>query len=302
MIQYLDMKILLTGAKGQLGQEISALSEQMGIALIPCSRSDLDITDEEAVYASLLKHRPSIVINPAAYTSADLAESEPEKTSLANTKGPENLAKVCQKLGIALIHISTDYIFDGNSSKPYVETDKAAPLNVYGETKWLGEEAVRANLEQHIILRVGWIFSKFSKNFVKSILHLMLFNEELRVVKDQNSCPTYAKSIAHAVLTMAARPVWGTYHFSDQPSTSRYDYAVTIFEEAKDLFPLRVKKIIPITTKEFPTPAKRPARTVLDCTKFTDIYGIKLCDWREGLKETLLAIKEEQAYTLPDPS
>lgn len=289
------MKLLLTGAKGQVGSEIVKICARENISLITLDHQQCDIADLNAVENNLKKYRPDIVINAAAYTVVDRAETEPQLAYAVNTQGAANLATICAELSVPLIHISTDYIFDGNNHKPYTEEDIAAPQGVYALSKWQGEQAVREICKQHIIVRVSWVFGEQGHNFVKTIIRLAQEREELRIVADQMGCPTYAGHIAEALINMAKQinpqfQQWGTYHYCDQPAISWHGFAEIIVQHAKEFFHISAKKITAIKTSEFPTPVKRPAYSVLNCQKIEKIFGIKQQNWNVGLENMLVEI------------
>jgi dTDP-4-dehydrorhamnose reductase len=284
-----SMKILLTGAQGQIGQAIVQVNQQLGMhEIIPCDHRALDIANGLQVKEVLAQYQPDVVINAAAYTAVDKAESERELAFAVNAIGPKNLAQACEALHISLLHLSTDYIFDGQKKSSYSEEDPAAPLGVYGESKWQGEQAVREYCERHVILRVSWVFGEHGHNFVKTMLRLMQEREELKVVNDQHGCPTYAGDIAEVLLSICQDPKqWGTFHYCGMAATTWYDFARVIREETAKLTTLRVKAIHPIPTSEYPTPARRPQNSVLNCDKFYTIYSMQPRSWREGLVKML---------------
>lgn len=293
--------ILLTGANGQVGYELNRLAEEQGCALIGLTRQQLDIGDAEAVEQIVSQIQPSLVINAAAYTAVDKAEQEVAAAMRANRQGPANLAAACQAHSIPLIHLSTDYVFDGNKSAAYHEEDPVAPTGVYGRSKWEGEEEVRARLTQHLIIRVSWVFGPHGNNFVKTMLRLAAERDELRVVADQRGCPTYATHIAAALLTLADKireggdVAWGTYHFCGTPDTSWHGFAETIIKEALTMGLLdHAIPVHPITTSDYPTPARRPQNSVLDCRRIIKTFDMELPSWQEGLTTMLALIKQEK--------
>ncbi|MEK6202069.1 MAG: dTDP-4-dehydrorhamnose reductase, partial [Desulfobulbaceae bacterium] len=264
--------ILLTGANGQVGYEVSRLASERGWPLTALTRQQLDIGDGEAVERIVAQLQPALIINAAAYTAVDRAEQEVEAAMRANRKGPANLAASCQGRHIPLIHLSTDYVFDGNKAEAYDEVDTAAPTGVYGLSKWEGEEEVRSRLRQHLIIRVSWVFGPHGNNFVKTMLRLAAERDELRVVADQRGCPTYATHIACALLSLADKIrqgtdiSWGTYHLCGMPETTWHGFAETIIREAVKIGLLaHTIPVHPITTSDYPTPARRPQNSVLDC-------------------------------------
>ena len=289
------MKMVLTGANGQVGWEITRLARDH--ELLALDHAALDITDARAVQRTLEESQAEVVINAAAYTAVDKAEQEPGQAFAVNGDGPQHLAAACHSLRIPLLHLSTDYVFDGTQSRPYREEDAVAPAGVYGRSKWEGEEAVRQTHAAHLILRVSWVFGEHGHNFVKAILRLAREREQLRVVADQYGCPTYAADIARVLLALAEqvatgaqRNRWGTYHYCGIPATTWHGFAQAIVDTARTHEPLRVREVVPITTAEYPTPARRPANSVLDCSRLKERFGIAARPWREGLTATLQAL------------
>jgi dTDP-4-dehydrorhamnose reductase len=245
--------------------------------IIAYDRDELDITDIQQIRRKVELHVPHVIINCAAYTAVDKAETESEVAFLINKTGPENLAKICEENKIFLIHMSTDYIFDGTKKTPYVETDEANPQSVYGLSKWQGEEAVRLYCQNHLILRVSWVFGEYGHNFVKTMLRLSKEKSELKVVSDQIGSPTYAGDIADVLLHVAKNPQTGTYHYCGKPKTNWYEFAKVILEDSP-------VKITPIKTTDYPTPAKRPQNSVLNCDLFMKTFKMELSEWQNGLK------------------
>lgn len=295
------MKLLVTGGGGQLATE---LVRQAGIhQVIALARTELDITDAAAVFRAVEqavgKIAPDVVINAAAYTAVNRAESEAADAFATNRDGPAHLAAACAAHGIPLLHISTDYVFDGTKSGAYTEEDPPGPgpLGVYAQSKAAGEAAVRAALPEHIILRASWIFSAQGNNFVKTMLRLASERDELRVVADQQGCPTAAGDLAAAILAMLPLAVehegrWGTYHFCQPEATTWHGFAEAIIDQARAAgAQLRVQRIVPVTTAEYPTPARRPANSVLDCAKLTSVFGIQPRPWRASLHEVVQELR-----------
>ena len=283
------MKLLVIGANGQLGWELCRRGEKQGFDIVPLDLPGFDITDPSAVRKVINNSGISLVINAAAYTAVDKAESDPELAFAVNRDGSGYLASSCAEVGIPLIHISTDYVFDGSNKGPYFETDPIFPLGVYGRSKAAGETEVRDHLEKHIILRTSWLYGVHGHNFVKTILRLGEEREVVRVVDDQYGCPTYAADLAGAILTIAVQLAegsniaWGTYHYCGKGATTWYRFAEKIFDLARQYDSLLVKKVVPISTAEYPTAAKRPANSVLDCSLINKVFGISLQHWEEGL-------------------
>jgi dTDP-4-dehydrorhamnose reductase len=288
------MKILVTGAQGQVGHELIRQGAALGLEMIATDREELDITDRDAVIAMMEAQHPDCVINAAAYTAVDKAEEEQELAYAINRDGPANLAQGCSEAGIPLLHISTDYLFDGAKSGPYREEDPPNPASVYGKSKLAGDQAVEQTLEQHLTLRVAWVFGAHGHNFARTMLRLAGERDELRVVADQHGAPTWAGDIATALLTIGQRHhkgetiPWGTYHYIGQPATTWHGFATAVCEKALALSMIeRMPKVTPITTADFPTPAPRPANSVLACDKITQRLAISQPDWRIGLQHVL---------------
>ena len=287
------MRIFLTGANGQLGRELRRHATISGYELIAMDHGALDITDAWAVNHALKNSGAAIVINAAAYTAVDRAEQEPEMAFAVNRDGPTCLAQSCADLNIPLFHISTDFIFDGQRDGYYREDDPAAPLGVYGLSKWQGEEAVRHILPAHVILRVSWVFGIHGHNFVKTILRLARERTTLQVVADQYGCPTYAGDAAEVLLRLAGRLAtegdldWGTYHYAGIPPTNWHGLAQSALDVARRYEDLKARDIVPISTADYPTPARRPANSKLDCTRLKERFGIEPRAWLEGLEVTI---------------
>ena len=286
-------KILLTGITGQVGQELqqtlTALGEVVGVG-----RKEFDLSQPDQIKQQIAEIKPNIIVNAGAYTAVDKAESEPELATAINADAPKEMAIAAQDIGATVVHISTDYIFNGKNHTPYLETDTTDPLGVYGKSKLQGENGVRESCDRHIILRTAWVYgSKGHGNFVKTMLRLGEGREELKVVADQIGSPTWSYDIADAITNLLAEPVensanYGTYHFTSSGVASWYDLAVATFAEAKQLgYPLKIKQVIPITTADYPTPAQRPAYSVLSKEKYTAATGIYPPHWRESLRAML---------------
>jgi dTDP-4-dehydrorhamnose reductase len=259
-------------------------------------RAALDITQPAAVQRILTASGADLVINAAAYTAVDKAEREAAAAFAANRDGPAHLAAACARLGIPLFHLSTDYVFDGTQAGPYREDDVPAPLGIYGLGKWQGEEAVRRALSEHIILRVSWVFGERGHNFVKTILRLAREREQLRVVADQRGCPTYAAAVADVLLSLAGRLArdgalaWGTYHYCGTPPTTWHGFAQAIVAGGRRYEPLQAQEVVAISTADYPTPAPRPANSVLDCTRIAETFGVRPRPWSQGLRTALAAL------------
>jgi dTDP-4-dehydrorhamnose reductase len=287
------MRFLLLGGTGQVGEELRALGLPNDIQLVSPSRSELDLGDAQSIAKAIAMEQWSAVINAAGYTDVDRAESEEAAAFAINAEAPSRLAAETGLRGIPLLHISTDYVFDGRKGFPYVEGDDVAPLNVYGRSKLVGERAVCAGNPRHIVLRTSWLFSPYRKNFVKTILRLAAERERLTVVDDQRGCPTAARDIAKACRDIAVRcasdpgrPRYGVYHFVGQGEATWFEFAKAIVELASCRL-RRVPQVVPIRTVEYPTPAVRPADTRLDCAAIIREFGIKGQPWREALEDTI---------------
>lgn len=293
------MRILITGAAGQVGTELVA---KAGDKAIGVDRSQLDISNEAAVLSLLQTHKPSIVINAAAYTAVDKAEQEPDRAFAVNRDGARHLASACRILGIPLLHISTDYVFDGRKPTPYLETDPTSPAGIYARSKCEGEEQIRAQLTEHLILRVSWVFGIQGNNFAKTILRLAGERPELRIIADQHGCPTEAGAIADTLLDLAQRHIsgtklpWGTYHYTGAPATTWHGFATEIVDQALALGMISKAPLVhPITTAEYPLPAPRPANSLLDGVQAESALGLVRQDWRQGLQHVLNNLKSKTA-------
>ena len=289
------MKILLTGINGQLGHELQHTLAPLG-EVVGVRRTTMDLTQPEQILRVIDAVQPDLIVNPAAYTAVDRAETETELAHAINAIAPQIIAQAAQRLQIPLIHVSTDYVFDGQKNTPYTETDPPNPLGAYGRTKLAGEEAVRQNGDRALILRTAWVYSAYGKgNFVKTMLRLGSQREEIRVVADQVGTPTWARNIAEAIAAIASIEEPGTtYHFTNSGVASWYDFAVAIFEDAQALgFPLKVQQVVPITTSEYPTPAQRPAYSVLANQKLAAILGCHPPHWRTSLRKMLSQLFED---------
>ncbi|NJL21394.1 MAG: dTDP-4-dehydrorhamnose reductase [Leptolyngbyaceae cyanobacterium SM1_3_5] len=303
-------RILLTGAQGQVGQELLTVLTPLAEVVV-VDRTHLDLTQPDAIRQLALETQPHLIVNAAAYTAVDKAETDRETAKAVNGTAPTVLAEAAQTLGATLIHISTDYVFDGSQNSAYTESDPTRPLGIYGETKLQGEIGIREACDRHIILRTAWVYgSKGKGNFVKTMLKLGADREELRVVADQIGTPTWAKDIALAIAKLSAahlqsvtQPVLvgggapddaidplpiGTFHFTNSGVASWYDFAVAIFEEARRLdWAGKIDRVVPIATADYPTPAQRPAFSVLDRRKWSAWAGAHPPHWRQSLRAML---------------
>ena len=285
------MKILVFGASGQIGREVCHAAWPPRYAILPLDRKAVDITKSAAVSAMLARETPDLVINLAAYTAVDRAESEPEVAWAANCVGAAHIAGACDESATPLVHLSTDYVFDGRKTGPYREEDAVGPLGVYGRRKEAGERAVRAAVARHMILRTAWVFGAYGANFVKTMLRLAAERPVLRVVADQRGCPTAAADIAAALMVIAAHiergeAKWGTYHFVGAGAASWHSFAQAIFDQAAPQL-AACPQVEPITTEQYPTPARRPMNSVLDCRKIEEVFGISSPPWRTALASVI---------------
>lgn len=287
--------ILVFGAGGQVGQEVLARARELGLEARGFLRSEVDITDRDAVSRAVEHVKPRLVLNAAAFTAVDKAESDISAAEACNVRGAGNISLATAALNIPIVHISTDYVFDGSKPSAYVETDPVSPLGVYGRTKAEGEAAVRSANPRHVILRTSWVFGQFGANFLKTILRLSGERDTLRIVADQHGCPTSTRDIAEAVFAVdraldQEATVWGTYHFAGSEATTWHEFA-TLIVESQAPYTGRKPSVTPITTAEYPTPAKRPANSELDSSMFTATFGYKSADLVTRINETIAAIK-----------
>ena len=286
------MRVLILGGNGQVAFELRRAAWPAGTLPTIAGRPDFDMTRPETLEPVLAATAPEVVINATAHTAVDKAESEPDLAFAINRDGPARLAELCAGRGIPLLHISTDYVFDGSGDAPHAEDEPTAPLGVYGASKAAGEEAVRAALPRHLILRTSWVYGAHGNNFVKTMLRLGAEREELRVVSDQHGSPTAAADIAETLVRLAVRatdtgPVaWGTYHYAGTGFTTWYDLAEHVFQ-AQERATGRRPRLIPIATADYPSPARRPANSRLDCSRIARAFGIVGRPWQEGVDRVL---------------
>lgn len=282
--------ILVFGGNGQLGQELSRAASSRAAALHALSHAEADIADASAVATALALWKPKLVVNAAAYTKVDLAETEVEEARRGNEIGPGVLAAACAGARVPMVHISTDYVFDGSKEGGYAESDPVCPISAYGRSKAAGEDAVRRHLKDHVILRTAWIYSQFGHNFLKTVLRLAATRDELRIVSDQHGSPTAASELAEAVLNVAAafvhdRTLAGTYHFTAAGVTTWHGFASRVVDVSAPMTG-RNPRVIPIGTADFPTAAKRPANSRLDCRLFIEKFGFLPRHWTAGVDAT----------------
>lgn len=283
------MKVLITGSAGQLGWELQR-SAPLGYQLTAVDADSLDITDKAAVEAFVSELKPNVIINAAAYTAVDKAESEVELAYAVNQYGVEYLARAAEDNGSRLIQISTDFVFDGDHSTPYAPTDSLNPLSVYGASKLAGERAALKHCTNAVILRTAWVYSSHGNNFVKTMLRLMDERESLSIVADQIGSPTWAGNLAKVIWQLCQHPdVVGLYHYTDAGVASWYDFAAVIQEEAVDKGLLtKMISLEPISSSAYPTPAKRPSYSVLDKSGLLSVIGFPAIHWQKALREMLI--------------
>lgn len=287
-----ERPILVTGGTGQLA---SALARAEGVH--HAGRPELDFDRPETVEREFRAVGPRVVVNAAAYTAVDAAENDAEAAYRANRDGPAMLARLCAQADVPLIHISTDYVFDGTKPEPYVETDPVAPQSVYGASKLAGEEAVLGSGARSMVLRTAWVYAATGKNFVRTMLNAGKTRDRLTVVADQHGCPTAAEDLADAILAIIVRleqTGWkpgygGIFHAAGSGATTWHGFAAAIFEEAAR-HGANVPLVVPVATTDWPTPAKRPANSRLDCAKLEAVFGVRLPEWRPNLGRTVDAI------------
>jgi dTDP-4-dehydrorhamnose reductase len=290
------VKILVLGAGGQVGVEVAKEAARLGVACDALGRADADLADAARLSAIVRATDADVVVNCGAYTAVDLAESEPDRAFAVNRDGPAALADACAARGLALVHFSTDYVFDGTKERPYVESDPVAPLSVYGRSKDEGERAIRRRHHRHVVLRTSWVYAAHGKNFVRTMLRLGAEKPELRVVDDQRGAPTSAADLAQTALHVAEKlvagrnervlPPYGTYHCTAEGETTWCAFAEEIFAAAGARLPRR-PRVVPIPTSAYPTPAVRPRRSVLDNARLVAAFAPPRRDWRAGLRDVL---------------
>lgn len=286
--------IVVFGGNGQLGQELTRLAAARGTPMHALAHGEADIADGDAVAEALARWKPNLLVNAAAYTKVDLAETNAEEARKGNEIGPAVLAGACADAGIPMVHVSTDYVFDGGKADAYRESDAVRPLSVYGRSKAAGEDAVRGKLKHHVILRTAWVYSEFGANFLKTVLRLADTRDELRIVADQHGSPTSAREIAGAILHIVPallrdQKLSGTYHFTAEGFTTWHGFASRVVEVAAPLTG-RNPRVIPITTTDYPTAAKRPANSRLDCRLFVEEFGFSPRHWTENVDATTRAL------------
>ena len=291
------MRILVAGGQGQVGSALAQQGLEQSLDLIALGRQHLDITSAESIAAVFAEYKPDLLINAAAYTAVDKAESEPELAYAINETATALLADACAARDIPMLHISTDYVFDGTKDSPYVESDPVNPIAVYAKSKEAGERALRERLERHIILRTSWVFGVQGNNFVKTMVRLAKDRDRLTVVADQFGGPASARGIAEALLKIAAQYqsgssiAWGTYHYCQKPYVSWHQFAETIIARAIEIGLIdHAVEVAPIPSSEFPTPVKRPPNSRLDSSLLQAEFNVPHTQlWFEDLSEVILA-------------
>lgn len=296
------MRLAVTGKNGQVVNALQALASAE-LEIVALGRPELDLAQSETVLKALREVKPDAVVSAAAYTAVDKAESEPEIAFAVNRDGARAVAQAASELGIPVIHLSTDYVFDGTKATPYVESDATGPTSIYGRSKLEGEQAVSKATGNYAILRTAWVYSEYGNNFVKTMLRLSESRDEINVVADQFGCPTSANDIAAAIVTIARKLVAdsssrlrGVFHLTGTGETSWANFAKRIFALAEE-HGGKLMIVNDITTAQYPTPAKRPANSRLDCTKLEEVYGIKLPSWQTSTRAVVTALAQSKKET-----
>lgn len=293
------MRVLVFGSTGQVARSLATFSDET-FDIVCIGRPEGDITEKVRVVSAIERHSPDVVINAAAYTAVDAAETDEAAAFRVNCDGPGLLAEECRKAGIPIVHYSTDYVFDGEKDGPYLSTDMVAPQSAYGRSKAAGENAIRDQHPDHVILRTAWVFSPFGKNFVKTMLSLGAQREELKVVDDQVGNPSFAHDIAMHTLSVVQnilsgackREMFGTFHLTNSGDTSWCNFAREIFRQSGETLGIRCD-VKPIPTSEFPTPARRPKNSRLDGGGLKETHGISVRSWQDALADCLIALQPE---------
>lgn len=289
------MNILVVGRSGQLAIELVKASWPDGMRVVAMGRDQLDVTNAAAVDRGVNAAKPDIIINAAAYTAVDRAESDRDRAFAVNHLGPQYLAEAAARHGAVLLHVSTDYVFSGDGKTAWRETDEPQPRSVYGQSKLAGERAIAAILPRHIILRTSWLFAAHGQNFVRTMLRLGNERDRLTIVDDQRGCPTAAADLARVIVQVAralarSQAGFGIYHYAGRGAVTWYQFATTIFAMAGDLI-AKAPLLVPISTAEFAAAAPRPAFSVLDCAKIERVFGVVPSDWRRDLERVLADIR-----------
>lgn len=298
-------KILITGAEGQIGRALVRLmAGDRDFIIIALSKRHFDITQARQMSDQMAQYLPDYVVNCAGFNRVDPAERDPEQAFAVNAKGVEQLAMICGEMSIPLLHLSSDYVFDGHYASGYTESDEPAPLDVYGASKWEGEEAVRRLLLKHIILRISWIFSESGTNFLLKTLEQARNQEAIRAVDDRRGCPTSADDVARVLMAILKQLIsgaeaWGTYHYCGAEITTRYGFSEAILAAARQYEELKATQLIPVSSSEMPEAAERPASSVLKCKKLLNTFGIRQRPWRSELQRLVRKLYERQGLEQP---
>ena len=279
------MKVMVTGSNGMLGTDLCEIFKNNDFEVIPMTQNDFDITNLNQTIEKIKEYNPDVVIHPAAYTNVDACEENIDLAYQINSIGARNVALACKEIDAAMVYISTDYVFDGTSSTPYKEFDVASPQSIYGKSKLAGENYVRDILSKYYIVRTAWLYGKNGKNFVITMIDLASKMPQLKVVNDQNGCPTYTKDLSEAIAQLIKKPAYGVYHLSNSEPTTWYGFTQEIFIQCGIGTP-----VVPCTTDEFPRPAKRPAYSVLDNCSWRLEGFMPLRPWQEALTDYLKEI------------
>ncbi len=286
------MRVLVTGAGGQLGQDVAAQLREQAIDVVALNRQQLDLAQPEQIARRLEESAPDWIVNCAAWTAVDAAEQETQQAFAINRDAVRNMVACANGIGARLLHVSTDFVFSGRSQRPYREEDPAEPLGVYGRSKREGELAVLSS-PAHTVLRTAWLYGARGRNFVKTMLRLAGERDELRVVNDQVGSPTWTQDLAGAIVVLIRQDASGLYHFANAGETSWHGFACAILDEARRQgFPVRAQRVMPIATSEFPTPAARPAYSVLSTEKIQRLLPAPIRDWRTALRLMLEELKQ----------
>jgi dTDP-4-dehydrorhamnose reductase len=296
----MSIRIVVTGRHGQVARALTEAGPQLNVEVVPLGRPELDLGVPETIGFALTAAAPDIIVNAAAYTAVDQAEQEPERADAINATGAGTVAAAARSLGVPIIHLSTDYVFDGFKATPYSEADEVAPAGVYGASKLAGEQAVAVIAFDHVILRTGWVYAPYGKNFVRTMLALAQTRNEVRVVGDQLGCPTYAPDIAVAIIAVArnllSKPndpqLRGIFNLAGSGETSWADFAASIFAILARKG-IRTPVLTPISSADYPTAARRPPNSRLDCSKLAHLHGIELPSWRSSLRSCLERLTSE---------
>jgi len=276
------MKVLVTGAGGMLAEDLTSCLSERGYEIVALPRNELDITDLGAIRAAVNNFEPELMINCAAYTKVDKAEKEETRALMVNGFGVQNLCLLCQERDIPLVHFSTDYVFDGTKESPYTIYDEPNPISAYGRSKLLGEKYILWLLSKFYLIRTSWLFGLYGKNFIETMLELGQREKQISVVNDQRGCPTWTYHLAQAVVDLIETERYGIYHITNSEPTTWFEFAREIFRlSGRDI------EVLPVTSDQFPRPARRPQNSVLDPFPLTEVLGREMPSWREALKEYL---------------